>query len=96
MAGRERKTSQLPVTRGLGANDKIVVLANTAGTPNTFIITVVDLLGNSAANTVAKPVATPANSTALAVASGTILWDSDYLYIAVGNNTLKRVALSLF
>lgn len=36
------------------------------------------------------------NAVASAVPSGTIFYDSSYLYIAVNGNTIKRVALSSF
>jgi hypothetical protein len=39
--------------------------------------------------------ATPANST-ITITQGRIFYDNDYLYIAVANNTIKRVALSSF
>ena len=38
---------------------------------------------------------TPANST-LTVNQGTIYYDSNYIYLAVTNNTLKRLGLSSF
>ena len=38
---------------------------------------------------------TPASSSDV-VAAGTIFWDSDYIYIAVGDNLIKRAALTSF
>lgn len=38
---------------------------------------------------------TPANST-ISVDKGTIFFDSNYLYVAVANNNLKRIALETF
>lgn len=96
MAGKERKTSQLPVANGLASSDRVVVLSSPGGVSNTYTITVADLFGNSGANVVVRVVATPANSTATVVKQGTILYDSSYIYIATADNTLKRVLLSTF
>jgi hypothetical protein len=91
-----KTTSELPVANGLTANDRLVVLGNTAGTSNTYTITVQNLFANAGANVVLQTIATPANSTATTVRQGTVLWDSSYIYVATANNTLKRVALSTF
>jgi len=39
---------------------------------------------------------TPANSTVTGYKTGTIAWDSSYLYIRTSNTTFKRTALSSF
>lgn len=55
------------------------------GLSNTFQLSVANLFTFS----------TPANA-AITVTKGTILYDTNYLYVAVANNTLKRVSLSSF
>ncbi len=94
MTDNAKKTSELPTTNNAVANDRIVILKDPAGTPSTRTIKVSDLLGNSAANVVIQE-ATPANST-ITIKKGTMLFDSNYLYIAVANNSLKRVSLNSF
>ena len=76
------------------ADDLLVIVDDVAGTPITKKVTVGNLLGNTSANVVIYN-STPANST-ITVKKGTILFDTSYLYVAVANNTLKRVALSSF
>lgn len=94
MTDNAKKTSELATTNNAVANDRIVILKDPAGTPSTRTIKVSDLLGNSAANVVIQE-ATPANST-ITIKKGTMLFDSNYLYIAVANNSLKRVSLNSF
>lgn len=70
-------------------------------TANNSTLFVVQHTANSIANTyyIKQPNIfkneTPANST-VTVVKGTIYYDSNYLYVATANNTLKRVALSSF
>jgi hypothetical protein len=52
------------------------------------------MLGNSAANVSIRALA-PANST-ITVKAGSIFFDANYIYVAVADDTLKRVALSSF
>jgi hypothetical protein len=94
MTDNAKKTSELPTTNNAVANDRIVILKDPFGTPSTRTIKVSDLLGNSAANVVVQET-TPSNST-ITIKKGTMLFDNNYLYIAVANNSLKRVALSTF
>jgi hypothetical protein len=94
MTDNAKKTSELPTTNNAVANDRIVILKDPSGTPSTRTIKVSDLLGNSAANVVVQET-TPSNST-ITIKKGTMLFDNNYLYIAVANNSLKRVALSTF
>ncbi len=94
MTDNAKKTSELPTTNNAVANDRIVILKDPSGTPSTRTIKVSDLLGNSAANVVVQET-TPSNST-ITIKKGTMLFDNNYLYIAVANNSLKRVALSIF
>ena len=39
---------------------------------------------------------TPANSTALSISNNAVFHDGNFLYVAVGTNVTKRVALSTF
>lgn len=97
-----------PLT-SLQANDLFVVVKNRANTNlSTHSVSLSILLNNTSANLTVSNSAilstntlivrnnqTPSNST-ITVTKGTILFDSDYLYIATANNTLKRIALSSF
>lgn len=94
MGDRAKKISELTVLSAPAANDLLVIVDDPSGTPVTKKVTVADLLGNSSANVVIYN-ATPANST-ITVKKGVIMFDTSYLYVAVANNTLKRVALSSF
>jgi hypothetical protein len=94
MSDRAKKISELPALTAPVAVDLLVIVDDPTGTPITKYVTVGNLLGNSAANVVINN-STPANST-ITVKKGTIMFDSDYLYIATANNTLKRLALSAF
>lgn len=95
MTDRAKKISEYPLLSSPNGNTKFVV-SHTAnsGVTNTYSLSIATLLGNTAAN-VSLRLVTPANST-INVAQGTIFYDSSYLYIAVANNTLKRVALTSF
>jgi len=94
MTDNVKKTSELAISNNAVGSDRIVFLKDPAGVPSTRTITVANLLGNSSAN-VAIRNATPANST-INVNSGTIFYDSSYLYVAVANNVLKRINLQSF
>jgi len=90
------------------ANALLVVVGNTAGTKNTFTLSLTTLLGNNAANVyVANTKTLSANNLVIrkkstpitsgdTVGEGSIWWDATYLYIAVANNVIKRVALETF
>lgn len=94
MPEQTEKISALPTTTNSGLSDYLVVVANVAGTLTTKKITHADFFTNSSAN-VHIVTTTPANST-IVVKAGTLLYDTNYLYVAVSNNVLKRVALSSF
>lgn len=98
-----KKISELIACTAPSTNDKLVLVAN-AGS-NTQYCTVNNFFNNAAVNVTANVVTgntviissnlTPANSTANGV-KGTIVWDSTYIYIAVANNSWKRIALTTF
>jgi hypothetical protein len=95
MSDRAKKISELPSLTAPVAVDLLVIVDDPTGTPITKYVTVGNLLGNAAANVVIYNTTAPANS-AITVKKGTIMFDSDYLYIATANNTLKRLALTAF
>ena len=90
------------VVNTVASNVRVIVVTNAASNSWALkAITVDNFLANSthdvkAANLVVTFSNTPANSTALTIAGGQIFYDSNYLYVAVANNTVKRVALSTF
>lgn len=94
MSDRSKKPSELPVAYSASGSDLIIVTSNTSGNGVTKGISLTNLLGNNNVNTSVK-FSTPSNSTINAV-SGSIFIDSSYLYVAVANNELKRVALQSF
>lgn len=90
MANSDVKISELTQTSLLSNTDVFVVARGIGGSPSTNTIPL------SALRTQIPVLNTPANSSALTISSGTLLYDSSYLYIAVANNVVKRVALSSF
>lgn len=76
------------------SDDLLVIVDDPAGSPVTKRVSVQNLLGNSAANVSIRN-STPASSS-ITVKAGLIFYDTNYLYVAVADNTLKRVALSSF
>ena len=94
MSDRAKKISELSALTAPAAVDLLVIVDDPTGTPITKYVTVGNLLGNAAANVVIYN-STPANST-ITVKKGTLIFDSDYLYVATANNTLKRIALTAF
>lgn len=98
-----KKISELVACTAPASSDLVVLVANSGS--NTEKCTVENLLANSTANVAGNNVTgsyiyatdntTPANSTAT-VTQGRIWYDDTYLYIAVGNNTIKRVTLEVF
>ena len=94
MSDRAKKITELTALTAPAAEDLVVIVDDPSGTPVTKYVTVGNLFGNAAANVVIYN-STPANST-ITVKKGTLIFDSDYLYIATANNTLKRVSLTAF
>ena len=94
MSDRAKKISELTALTAPAAVDLMVIVDDPSGTPTTKYVSVGNLFGNSSANVVIYN-ATPANST-ITVKKGTLMFDTDYLYIATANNTLKRIALTAF
>lgn len=90
MANTDVKISELSQTSSLSNTDLFVVVRGIGSGPSTNSISL------SALRTQMTLPITPANSSALTISSGTLLYDSNYLYIAVANNIVKRVSLSSF
>ena len=90
MSNTDIKTSELPPASTLANTDLLVVVRSPNSSPTTNTVTLNTLRA-------VLPIAnTPANSSALTVLGGTLLYDASYLYIATANNTVKRAALSAF
>jgi len=89
-----KKVSELPITNNAASDDRILILKTPGGSPSTRTITVSNLFNNSAANVTIKEVSPPGSN--ISVTQGTIFYDTNYLYIAVANNTLKRITLESF
>lgn len=94
MTDRSKKISELGALATPAGEDLLVIVDDPSGTPVTKKVTVANLLGNSAANVVIQNV-TPANGT-ITVKKGTIMFDTDFIYIATANNVVKKVSLSAF
>lgn len=94
MSDRAKKISELSSLGSASGDDLLLIVDDPSGTPSTRSITVSNLLGNSSANVVIYN-NTPANS-AITVKKGTLMFDTTYLYVAVANNTIKRISLESF
>ena len=100
MVSQGRTTSNLPVKTTLFDNsDRVVVLygASTNNTSNsvaqTATITVTNLFKGVGSLEIPIVTSDPANSTAMTIAKGTMFATANYLYIAIDNNKLGRIAL---
>lgn len=92
------KTSDLDVQTNVSSDDYIVMVNDYDGVPTTVLVSVPTLFSNTSINVHVGNVyfdyhATPAASNDT-VAWGKVWFDSDYLYVATGNNEIKRVELS--
>lgn len=108
MADRAKKISELTALTGPAAEDLLVIVDAPSTNAVTKSVTVGTLLTNCSSNVVVKDAytftantviiknkQTPTNSSS-PFTGGTFFYDENYLYIAIANNTLKRVALSSF
>lgn len=100
-----KKASQWSFSAGLLGSDSLAGLTTSAGTPNNVLVSVTNLLANSQSDHavangftfyIKGSISTPANSTSMNVSQGALMWDSNYLYVAVANNVVKRLALATF
>ena len=95
MATEAKKISQLDEITSVTADDYVVVVNDPNGLPSTKKVKALNLFGNSTVN-VAITSISPSNSTVTAVKRGNVFYDLNYIYIAVEDNLVKRVSLSLF
>lgn len=101
MADRAKKISELDSLTAVAGEDLLVIVDSPSSTPVTkkvsvnTLFTVANSVTVSANTLVVRNFQSPTSSS-FACERGTILYDANYLYIAVANNTLKRVALSSF
>ena len=95
-----KKVSELTSATAIEANNLLLVITNTETIPESQNITVQDFFANVnvvSANTITVFSSnTPATSNSLNVGQGVVFYDSNYLYVAIANNNVKRVALSSF
>lgn len=85
-----RKISSYSACTAPNANDVLALVGNTSGVNTSFRVTVATLLGNSDANVVIQYSNSVSNS--MTITAGTLLYDSNSLYIAIANDTVKKVA----
>lgn len=95
MATQAKKISELPEIHTATGDDFVVIVNDPNGVPSTRKVSVMNLFGNSTVN-VAITSISPSNSTMTAVKAGSVFYDVNYIYVAVANNLVKRVPLSLF
>lgn len=109
MSDRSKKISELNgITNPAGVDYILVVDAPGTNSAQTVYCTVTNLFNNCSANLTISNTAvlstnniilrrsdTPSNST-ITVAQGSMWFDANFLYVAVANNTLKRVSLDTF
>lgn len=96
MTDRAKKISELTVLTSASGDDLLVIVDDPSGTAVTKKITVSNLFGNSTANVAIYKSAAASLPSATTAKIGTIFFDSDYLYIAVTANSLKRIPLTSF
>lgn len=95
------KIDEFPAATSVSANSRMLILqANTtSGNTEIKLANVSAFFANvtsvKVTNFVIGNISTPSNST-MNVSQGTLWFDSNYLYFAVANNSIKRVALSSF
>jgi hypothetical protein len=111
MATEVKKISELTATTTANSTDYFVLVTDTSGTPSTNRLNAGRLLTQGLkarfANTTTSQLAitgdrvvienskTPSSNTQT-MTVGSIFFDTNYLYVAVANNTIKRVALNDF
>ncbi len=86
MASQSKKTSDLPTSNTIARTDKLVIVTDPTGTPATQTITT-----DNFKKFFVEPL-TPNGNTAPS-SIGKIYFDTNFLYIAVSNTVIKKVAL---
>lgn len=92
MANDAKRVDQLTVTTSLSANDKLVVLANTSGSPVVRTLSASNFVNSTPTKFISN--SAPASNTANGVV-GQIAYDSGYVYVCVSNNVWGRSQLTL-
>ena len=111
MATEVKKISELTATTSANSTDYFVLVTDTAGTPSTnrlnagrllttglkarFANTTISQLAITGDRVVIENDKTPSSNTQT-MTKGSIFFDTNYLYVATANNTIKRVSLSSF
>ena len=111
MATEVKKISELGLLTTANSADLLVVVDDAGGTPTTkkmnvgkpltqglkarFANTTISQLDITGDRIVIQNTKTPSSNTQT-MTVGSIFFDTNYLYVAVANNTIKRVALSVF
>ena len=100
------KVTALTAATTMAANDIVYIVADPGGSPTSKKITTSNLYANVVvqarfantltANTLVFGNRTTPTSNSDTVASGTMWFDTNYIYCATAANTIKRVALSTF
>lgn len=94
MADRAKKITELVALTSAANNDLLVIQDVSANSTKKIALT--DLTKVVVSNTlIITGNSTPANST-ISVPKGTLFYDNSYIYIAIADNTLKRVAIESF
>lgn len=91
-----KKIADLPRANTVSNNDILVIVVNPSTLEETRSVTLQTLFSN--VNIGVLKVAdtrTPSNSS-ITIERGTFFYDSSYLYLAVANNTIKRITLEAF
>jgi hypothetical protein len=91
------ETKDIPAVNSVSSNAYVIVTTEPGGNnAQTHNVSVHNLLANSthdvkAANLYVTFNTTPANSTANCI-RGQFWYDDDYLYVAIANNSIRRIA----
>lgn len=94
------KITELTALSDAANNDVLVIVDDPAGSPVTKKVSLINLNKTIYSNTITSNTfilnakATPSNTSS--ASAGEIRWDSNYIYVAVANNSWKRVSLSSF
>jgi hypothetical protein len=87
MADNSKKVSELPTASNVASTDRILILRSPASNASVRTVTMENFSANIIiSNTV------PANSTSNGI-TGTVRFDSNYIYICVAANNWKRAEL---
>ena len=109
MADRAKKISELVALTAPSTDDLLVIVDSPANNAITKQVTVSNFLNNSQANVtvsntyylsannfVIRRRTTPVTSSGTSDLQGSIWFDTNYIYVAVANGTIKRATLSTF